>query len=161
MIFAKRILFATDLSENSAYALRHVLALAVNTGADLFITHAAEKPSQDQQVTLMMFMQDETTREDNLSHRQSHLEEELRTWLASALADYEITDAETLIQGAEVVEGHPADVIPRRAKALSCDLIAIGSHENTGSFTFLGAVAKRILRKSDIPTMVIPYRKAR
>jgi nucleotide-binding universal stress UspA family protein len=61
------------------------------------------------------------------------------------------------IESIELVDGYPAEVILRRSKELKCDLIVIGAHEHGYSQTFLGTVAKRVLRRSQIPTLVVPY----
>ena len=39
---------------------------------------------------------------------------------------------------------------------LGCDLIVIGSHEHGVSHTFLGSIAKRVLRRTRIPALVVP-----
>lgn len=67
-------------------------------------------------------------------------------------------DIQNQVASIELVDGYPAEVILRRASELGCDLIIIGADEHGFSHTFLGTVAKRVLRRSSIPTLVVPYR---
>jgi nucleotide-binding universal stress UspA family protein len=62
------------------------------------------------------------------------------------------------IETIEIIDGYPAEVILRRAHELKCNLIVLGAHDHGFSHTFLGTVAKRVLRRADIPTLVVPYR---
>ena len=49
----------------------------------------------------------------------------------------------------------------RRAKTHNCDLIVMGSHERGMSHTFLGSVAKSVLRRSHVPTLIVPLGETR
>jgi len=158
-IFAKRILFATDLSENSAHALRTAIALAANTGGEIHILHAAEPLTNEQKVVLRMFVQSDSKREESVDMRHAHLKEMLTEWTFEASRAQKQDGTAEAIKSQQVVQGHPAEVILLEAKKLDCDLIAIASHEHNSSFTFLGSVAQRVLRRTEIPTLVIPHRK--
>ena len=48
----------------------------------------------------------------------------------------------------EIIEGQPAEVILQRSVSLGADMILMGSHEHGLSHTFLGTVAKRVMRRS-------------
>lgn len=155
------ILCATDLSRHSAFTMCHAANIAASTGAKLHMVHAVQPMSEDARVTMQIFMQATggsteaavKARHDHaralMAERQkefwSHVEEEGR----------EIRD---LVDSIELIDGYPAEVILRRAAELKCDLIVIGAHEHGFSQTFLGSVAKRVLRRSPIPTLVVPYR---
>lgn len=154
------ILFTTDLSENSTYALRHAASLAQATGARLHVLHVTEPLSEDARITMQMFMQDKASRQSALSARTDYVktvlaERQKAFWAAMPEADRAIQDQ---IESIEVVEGYPAEVILRRSKELGCDLIVVGAHDHGFTHTFLGTVAKRVLRRATIPTLVVPYR---
>ena len=154
------ILFATDLSQNSTYALRHAVSLAQATGAEIHVLHVSEPLSEDARVTLEMFVLNEESRHKAIDRRTELVskvldERQERFWNALPEADRGIRDQVTSI---EVIEGHPAEAILRRAKELGCDLIVLGAHDHGFTHTFLGSVAKRVLRRADIPTLVVPYR---
>ncbi len=155
-----RMLFTTDLSVNSTYALHQAVDLAKATGARIHILHVAEPMSEDARITLRMFIQDESAREAALQTRKQSIEQELadrqeRFWSALPEDKQQIRQQ---VEKVDVVEGHPAEVILRRSKELGCDLIVLGAHSHGFSQTFLGSTAKRVLRRATIPTLVVPYR---
>lgn len=154
-----RILFTTDLSIHSTYALRHAAGLAKSTGARIHVLHVAEPISDDARITMRMFIQDEATRKKALATRTDYVKQELADrqnnfWESMSDEDKKIRNQ---IDSTEVIEGHPAEVILRRSSELECDLIVLGAHSHGFSSTFLGSVAKRVLRRATIPTLVIPY----
>ena len=154
------ILFTTDLSKNSTYAMRHAASLARVTGAKLHVLHVMEPMSDDARVTIQMFIQDKSVRDDAMSSRNQHVkallaERQKNFWAALPDEDRSILDQ---IESIEVVEGHAAEVILRRSKELGCDIIVLGAHDHGFSHTFLGTVAKRVLRRATIPTLVVPFR---
>ena len=154
------ILFATDLSRNSTYALRHAAGLAEATGAKLHILHVAEPLSDDALITMRMFIQDTSSREEMLKTRHAHAKEVLTErqkgfWAAMPEADRAIQEQ---VESIEIIDGYPAEAILRRAEELKCDLIVLGSHDHGFSHTFVGSVAKRVLRRATVPTLVVPYR---
>ena len=154
------ILFATDLSRNSSYALCHAVDLMQTTGAHLHILHAVEPMSDDARITLQMYIQDKSAQTHAINDRAEFVKAELAErqnnfWAAVPAEQQKIRDH---IESIEVIEGHPAEVILRRSKELGCDLIVLGAHDHGFSHTFLGSVAKRVLRRATIPTLVVPYR---
>lgn len=154
------ILFTTDLSKNSTYALTHAASMAKMTGAKLHVLHVVEPLSDDARVTLQMFMQDDASREEAMNTRHEHVkavlaERQKNFWAALPEEDQGIREQ---VESIELVDGYPAEVILRRAKELKCDLIILGAHDHGFSHTFLGTVAKRVLRRADIPTLVVPYK---
>lgn len=153
------ILFATDLSRNSTHALLYAASLAQATSAEIHVLHANEPLSEDAKVTMEMFVLNEQSRHaaSDRRHemvRQVLAERQARFWDALEGEDRKIRDQVTSI---EVTDGYPAEVILRRSKELGCDLIVLGAHDHGYSHTFLGTVAKRVLRRSEIPTLVVPY----
>jgi len=154
------ILFATALTKNSTYALRHAASLVQATGAKLHVIHVSEPLSDDARVTMQMFMQDKASREQAMKTRAEHVkavltERQRNFWAAMPEEDRRVQDQ---IETIEVIEGHPAEVILRRSEELGCDLIVLGAHDHGFSHTFLGTVAKRVLRRATIPTLIVPYR---
>ncbi len=154
------ILFATDLSQNSTYALRHAAGLSQATGADIHVLHVNEPLSDDARVTLEMFVMNEKSRTDALERRHEMIKKVLaerqeQFWSGLTGEDANIRDKLTSI---EVTDGHPAEVILRRAREMSCDLIVLGAHDHGFTHTFLGTVAKRVLRRAEIPTLIVPFR---
>ena len=153
------ILCATDLSKHSAYTMRHAASLAAATGAKLHIVHAVQPMSEDARITLQMFMQTTGSGETAMKSRHDHAKAVMAERQKSFWehVDEEDKQIQKQVESIELVDGYPAEVILRRAADLKCDLIVIGAHEHGFSQTFLGSVAKRVLRRSTIPTLVVPY----
>lgn len=154
----KTILVATDLSENSDLTLRHALAIARSCQARLHIVHALEDLSDDARNTLMMFVLDDKTRSRVLRGRG----DAARALLSARLEEFwqqagdKDLDSRDLVSSAEVVDGPPAEAILREAQRLEAELIVLGAHRHSVSQTYLGTVAKRVLRRSRVPTLIVP-----
>ncbi|WP_193140825.1 MULTISPECIES: universal stress protein [unclassified Meridianimarinicoccus] len=154
------ILFATDLSQSSTYALRHAASLAQATGAEIHVLHVSEPLSDDARVAIEMFILNDDMRKKATERRGEMIHEVLaerqaRFWGALTGEDAKIRDQVTSI---EIVEGQPARQILRRAHELNCDLIVLGARDHSFTHTFLGTVAISVLRRSDIPTLVVPFK---
>ena len=154
-----RILFATDLSENSFFAFGHVVDLAKMSGAEIHILHVVEPLSEDAKITLLLFIQDEQKRNAAMASRVEPARARLTKrqdefWGGLSDADRKVRDQ---IVSMEVVEGHAAEKILSSADSKKCDLIVIGTHQHGFSHTFLGSTAKRILRRARIPTLIVPH----
>ena len=154
----KRILFATDLSENAAHAFTYAVSLAAASKAEVHVLHVVESLSDDARLTLMMFVQDEATRKNALDRRRDMARESLeqrqdRFW-SSLGEDQRALRAH--VTELEVVEGFPAEEILRRADRGHFDMIVLGAHQHGMSHSFLGNTAKRVMRRARIPTLVVP-----
>jgi len=138
----------------------HAASLAASTGAKLHLVHAIQPMSDETRTALQMYMQ--TTGSSEMADKARH--DHLRATMAErqkafwAHVSEEDKDIQNQVESIELVDGYPAEVILRRAAELGCDLIVIGAHEHGFTHTFLGTVAKRVLRRSTIPTLVVPYR---
>ena len=63
----------------------------------------------------------------------------------------------TRVDNIEVVQGYAADAILKRAESLPADMILMGSHAHGLTHSFLGTVAKRMLHRAKVPTLIVPY----
>lgn len=153
------ILFATDLSENADNALRYAMALGITHEANVHVLHVTEPLSQDAIVTLRMFMQDDAAREKAIRDRHESVKELLKANQKAFVKTLSAEDraAYKSVVSVELVDGHPAEEIMERAKALKCQLVVMGTHEQGTGHTFIGTVTKRVLRRSPIPTLVVPH----
>ncbi len=153
------ILVATDLSGNSDNALRFALGMARANKAKLHVLHVTEPLSQDAVVTMQMFMQDDASRKQAIKKRHDSVKQMLKdnqkAFVKTLSADDK--DAYASVSSVELVDGHPAEEILSRAKELNCGMIVMGTHEHGTGHTFIGTVVKRVLRRSSIPTLVVPH----
>ena len=56
----------------------------------------------------------------------------------------------------DVTEGYPVEIILKKAEEEGVDMIVMGTHEKGFAQSFLGSVAKTVLRSAKIPVVVVP-----
>jgi nucleotide-binding universal stress UspA family protein len=151
----KKILYATDLSKNSAYAFYYAIDLAKRRDAKIIILHVVE--------ALRPMIRFHSTKQ-----------EELRYYEAEKSADLELikkrleeicrkvdqqtgTSCVQLVSNVFVRVGHPVEEILRAADEEDCDVIVLGSHgKGFLKQTFLGSVSSSVLLRTRKPVFVIP-----
>ncbi len=154
----KDILLATDFSKNADYALRYALSITEGQNAKVHILHVAEPLSLDAMVTFNLYILDENEKKAIIEKRQEAIKQALKEnqkQFFESLTNKE-KQAYSSVSSAEIIIGHPAEVILQRAKSLNCKMIVMATHEQNTNQTFLGTVAKRVLRRSSVPVLVVP-----
>ena len=154
----KKILYATDLSKNSAYAFQYAVDYAEKHGAQIIILHVYEK----------LRWADMTELEDNLQIAEqlksvsrnkenavNNIKKRMNNFCEKVRKDD--TSCSFNVAAIEVCEGYPANTILEKADEFDCDLIVMGTH-GKGRIThaFLGSVAEKVLRRSRRPVFTIP-----
>lgn len=150
MSLVDHIVTAVDFSKPSEVALRAAFRLACEVGANqLTVLHAVRA----------VVLPHGTDGQAQLIERLTALRERIRKAaddqlhaLVSRLND---SEAEVDVHY-EVVEGHPAEVIPDRAKALGGTLLVVGTHARSGLWRWIhGSIAENMLCTSGIPVLVM------
>ena len=154
----QKILYATDLSPNSVYALRYAVNSAIKHDADIIILHVLEKVDPASHIMLDLYLykeQHQKMLDDHIKETKAIIEDRLRALRDKELIDHpEFSEKEISI---EVCEGYPAEKILGKAQELNCDEIIMGTHsKGVIANTFLGSTAKRVLRRTRIPVFIIP-----
>ena len=154
----KNVLYSTDLSQNSHVAFGYAAFLAKLTGADIHILHVLEQLSDDAAFAIQVYVQNETTRHKLLEERRERAQKNLEArqdafWSQQTAEDQKVRSQ---IKSVTVCESYPAEEILKQSRERHCDLIVMGSHERGMSHIFLGSVAKSVLRRSHVPTMIVP-----
>ena len=153
----KKILYTTDLSQNAAFAFRYAALLAKKLDATIVVLHVVEKMSPDAQLALMAYL-DKKDREKLLKERVNRAVERIKNRL-KLFCEKELEenpDCMGKVISIEVCEGYPAEEILTKAREFDCDAIVMGAHEKGLTHTFLGSVAKSVLRRSRKPTFIVP-----
>ena len=154
----KNLLYSTDLSQNSHIAFGYAAYLAKLTGADIHLLHVLEKMSDDAVFAMQAYIQSEDKRHEILDKRvqqaQKLLEQKQDAFWSSQSAEDQAVRSQ--IKSMKVCESYPAEEILKTAKEHHCNLIIMGSHERGLTHTFLGSVAKSVLRRSHVPTLIVP-----
>lgn len=142
----KKILYATDFSENSKYALKYALSFARRFGAKLFILHVIQQPTYP----LGMYAEISFDAMDKFSQSIAEAtEKEMRNLKETMMGDFK--DYETII-----LQGTPFLEILRAAKEKEVDLIVLGTHGRTGlDHVLFGSTAEKVVRRSPCPVLSV------
>lgn len=154
----KRVLYATDLSENSDYAFGYAINLANKFDAEIVLLHVIDKIMASTQIRLTGYINYTQTEED-LEKRKTNTHEDIKTRLAQFIDNKMADNPESAdkVVSIEICHGYPADEILKKAEELDCDLIVMGTHgKGLVSQAFFGSVAKRVLRRVRKPVFIIP-----
>jgi nucleotide-binding universal stress UspA family protein len=139
MLPIRTILYPTDFSPRSEYALHLASALARDYGARLIITHVKHPP--------VVVYGDLGAVPAEPEGYDRELKEKLE---AVRPTDPEILTEHYLLEGAAV------DEIVRLAKETRTDLIVMGTHGRTGlSRLLMGSVAEFVLRHAPCPVLTV------
>jgi nucleotide-binding universal stress UspA family protein len=154
----KKILYATDLSENSAYAFRYAVSSAQQHGAKIHILHVMEEIKTNILAAYYELEKLQEIREKGKQEIKDRIQKRLETFCQRELMkDPECRD---LVASTEVVEGDPAAEILRKADELGVDLVVMGTHgKGLLEHAFLGSVAEKVLHRIKVPVLTIPIPK--
>jgi len=157
----KKILYATDLSPNSAYVFRYAVNSAINHDADIIILHVLE-PIPGVNTGILDLYLDEALRKKILEEKVSDTMERIKKRV-KLFCEKELKDdpgGAGKVKSIEVCEGFAPEVILRKADELDCDAIVLGTHgKGIIANTFLGSTSKRVLRRTRKPVFIIPLPK--
>jgi nucleotide-binding universal stress UspA family protein len=140
-----KILYATDLSLNSAYVFRYALSSAEKHDAKIDVLYAVQPTGE------MGFAAPVVDTKPIVEKIRKRIEN---------LAKEEFKDKPSLIKRVSeirVIPGDPAAVILQAVEDLKPDILIMGTHsKGIVANTFLGSVAMKVLQRSRIPVYVIP-----
>ncbi|MBW2604874.1 MAG: universal stress protein [Deltaproteobacteria bacterium] len=163
----KRILYATDLSDNARHAFAYAVSLANLYGAAITLLHVlAEVPESLDRGVLGYISAD---RWEEIKNRQVHEAKQIltrkkreyvpiREVLDQFCEDVKSSHANQNFVADEilVIKGHPDDEILIQAEKRNCDLIVMGTHgHGIIEETLVGSTARRVIRRSKKPVLVV------
>ena len=159
----KKILYATDLSPNSTYALGFALDSANRYHAEIVLLHVFDSPTIGYAPILDAYM-DEKHRQSLFHEHAEDIKDRIRKRLEMITGQRIKINPEyvNVPNSIEVCEGYPAETILTMADDLNCDMIIMGTHgKGILGHTFLGSTAKRVLRRTRKPIFIIPLPKGK
>jgi nucleotide-binding universal stress UspA family protein len=153
----RKILYATDLSENARYAFGYALALARRFDAEITVLHVLEELSP----TALLIVGD-IIGEKRWSSLKDEKEHQVIEELQKRLEDFcnsfaeEEPECPRLIAETAVTTGHPVDRILDYAEKTAADVIVMGSRgQGMLAEVVIGSTSRRVLRRGKIPVMVV------
>ncbi len=138
----KKILVATDYSENAGHAVNFAVSLANHFGCPLSLVSAISEPY---------------SAAGSLVAITEHMRDEAVEIMKKVIAEIE----PKLMNGATVdyhtVDGNAGPTIARVAKAKGYDLIVMGTKGSTAAKElFTGSVANAMIKNSEVPVLAVP-----
>ncbi len=154
----KKILYASDLSDNSIPALGWAMIIADQHDARITFLHVIEEVSPHATQAIRSFMGEDKWEEMTIRHRNeanSKIENRIHRFCQNVESEMKACNA--AVNESVITRGNPVEVILQEAASRDCDLIIMGTH-GSGLFkdAMIGSTARRVLRRSKIPVLVIP-----
>ena len=163
----KKILFTTDLSQESRYAYDYAVSAADRYGATITILHVMEEISPSTNIHLKSFIGEEGWQKLQENHEQearqiligkkkegAMIREALHEFCKEAQKDH--AQCEFMTDDIIVTRGNVVDEILAETQTRGCDLIVMGYHSR-GKLeeTVMGSTTRRVLRRSRIPVLLV------
>ena len=140
----RKIVVPTDFSPRSDAAVDYAVALATALGAPVHLVHVVEEPFLGGEWEMYI---------RNPQEIRDQLDADARARLAATAGQLETMSipVSTGIRHGSAFEG-----IVHEAKAVSADLIVMGTHGRRGvSHLMLGSVAERVIRGAHCPVLTV------
>jgi len=153
----KKILYATDLSENSRSAFSYAASIANRYGAGVTILHVMETFSHNASVQVAMYIGNEEWAEIKKKNKQGVMDTiktHLENFCAEAISD--IPECPFITDATLVKEGRASDVILDHAHNGDFDLVVMGTHGHSAFMdVMMGGTARRVLRHCKKPVLTV------
>ena len=154
----KKILYATDLSKNSAYAFFFAVDMAKKHNASVIILHSIEPIRQNIYAEGGMGMEGVLKKAKKQEQEMDieEIKEKLQEFCKKTEAQIG-SPCVQLVSKILVPMGHAVEEILKAADDEGCDVIVLGTHgKGFLRQTFLGSVAGSVLERTRKPVFIIP-----
>jgi nucleotide-binding universal stress UspA family protein len=153
----KNILYATDLSENARYAYLYAASLAQQYNARITVLHVIENLTTDTFVRIHGYVG-----EEKWNQLQKDKQEDFISRIHGRLSNFcdeissELDACSFQVEKILVKDGIAAEEILTQADLNGADMIVMGTR-GYGMFkdALMGGTARRVVRRSTIPVMVV------
>lgn len=153
----KSIIYATDLSENARYAYRYAASLAQKYEARITILHVIENLTAEAYLQIHGYVGEQRWKEleaDKQADFVSRIQGRLSNFCDEISGDMDACTFQ--VEKILVKEGIAAEEILHQAELNDADAIVMGTR-GYGMFrdALMGGTARRVVRRSAIPVMVV------
>lgn len=153
----KRILYATDLSENAKFAFSYAADLACHYDAKLTILSVMESLGEQAEVHIQQMMGSNAwnrLKEEKLKESMETIKSRVKEFCSEV--GEQMKACPLLVDDIQIKNGIPYEEILHTAKVVDADMIVIGTHGyNALKDSLIGGTARRIVKDSKIPVMVV------
>ena len=152
----RKILYATDLSNNSSYAFVYAVDMAAKHGAGIVILHVVEagRPVSYAGTLVESVMKGAVKKEKEADLRR--IKKGIESF-CQAMAVKTGQPCAELVSRTIVSTGYPVEEILNTVENERCDAIVLGTHaKGFLKHAFLGSVAVSVLERTRKPVFVIP-----
>jgi len=166
-IEVKNILYATDLSENARFAFAYAVSLADLYNATITFIHILPEVSSRLDKRVIGYISEERwaeikaqnvaeARDAIIGKRHDHLTIRDAVHLFSENVKESREGESFVTDDIIVVRGNPVEEILNFSEEKKCDLIVMGTHgQGTLADAMMGSTARRVLRRSPKPVLVV------
>jgi len=150
----KKILFATDLSQNSFRAFLYAVDMARSYDAKVIVLHGVEPMPKEVRFVGVLQRIEEKERTEMVEQMQKLVQEFCKGAEAQVCPP-----CMELVSKILVRIGHHPEEILKAADEEGCDVIVLGTHgKGFLVHTFLGSVSNAVLHRTRKPVFIIPLR---
>ncbi len=153
----KRILYATDLSENARYAFGYAADLASRYDANITILYVMESINHVAELQIQEMMGKENwdkLKSEQFEQSKTTIKERVSAFCSEM--DNELDSCSFIVDDIRITSGVPCLEILKAADLTGADLVIIGKHGyNILESSLIGGTARRVVKDSKIPVMVI------
>jgi nucleotide-binding universal stress UspA family protein len=152
----KKILYATDLSENARYAFGYAMSLANQYGAGITILHVLESSASSESLVTNVIGEKRWNelRKENEQEVVKTIKERLENFCEEVTR--EVPECPFITDEIIVKIGVPADEIMDLIESRDYDMVVMGAHGHgiLGS-AMMGSISRRVVRHSRKPVLVV------
>ena len=165
-VTVSNILYPTDLSDNARYAFAYAVSLADLYQAKITILHVMPEEQSIMEANIAGYIDQDKWNEIKSSHynetRESLIAKKRDHVLIREVLDQfsqnvrKENDTSSLADEIVIERGNPVKEILKQSKERNCDLIVMGSRgHSTLADVMMGSITKRVLRRSEVPVLVV------
>ena len=153
----KKILYATDLSENARYAFRYAISIANRYDAKITIIHVLEELPAGS-TSLVSHIVGEDRWEELKEKNEQQVLDTIKIRVEKFCEEFDLNDSECQFNIEDIIVriGHPANEILAHANEVPYDMVVLGTR-GLGMFAevMMGSTARQVVRRCNKPVLTI------
>ena len=153
----KKILYATDLSENARYAFHYAADLAQRYDAKITFLYVMEDMNHTVEFQLRGMLgrkEWDRVKSEKLDHLTQKIKSRIENFCQEM--DSRIDSCRLLVEEILITKGNPTEKILTTSKEINADLVVMGSYGyNILLGALIGGTASKVVKNSEIPVLVV------